>query len=381
MKQPSAAITSMPRSGIRVIMDLAMAMPDCIRLEVGEPNFATAPHIIEASHRAALDGQTKYTDNSGIIGLREAIAEHREIQTGANVQPEQVIVTSGAMGALFSTFTVLLDPGDEVIVFNPSWPNYQMQLQLIGATPVMVATSAANGYLPTVEQLEAAETSRTKVVVVNTPSNPTGAMIDGDRLASLVEFTRSIDAYLVADEVYEEIVFDKLHVPTASHDTDGRVVSIHSFSKTYAMTGWRVGYAVAPPDLASLIRKCQEPIIGCVNAPAQHAALAALTGPQEMVEEMRNAYRERRDIVLDLLDRAGVPAFKPEGAFYMWVDISKSGRTDADFAVDLIKNHKVAVVPGTTFGAENTGRVRITLAADSNELEEGVRRLISEVER
>jgi len=369
----------MPRSGIRVIMDLAMAMPDCIRLEVGEPNFPTAPHIIDAAHRAALDGQTRYTDNSGINGLREAIAEHRGLCAGRTVLADQVVVTTGAMGALFSALIALVDPGDEVIVFDPGWPNYRMQLQLIGAKPVVVATTEATGHIPTVEQLEAVATPRTKVVMVNSPSNPTGAVIDRGRMAGLVEFVRSVDAYMVSDEVYEEMVFDESYVSAAVHDTDGRVVSIHSFSKTYAMTGWRVGYAVASPEVAPFIRKCQEPTIGCVNAPAQYAALAALTGSQELVEGMRCAYRDRRDTVLPLLEAAGVPAFKPGGAFYLWVDISGSGRTDMEFATDLIQNQKVAVVPGTAFGSGNTGRVRISLATDPDELNEGVRRLIDEV--
>tara|TARA_Y100000590_G_scaffold87160_1_gene97710 strand:+ start:2390 stop:3505 length:1116 start_codon:yes stop_codon:yes gene_type:complete len=371
----------MPRSGIREIMDIAMGMPDCIRLEVGEPNFATAPHIIEAAHRAALEGHTRYTDNSGIFELRAALAEQAAESTDREVLPEQIIVTSGAMGALFSTLTCVLEPGDEVIVLSPSWPNYQMQLQLLGAVARVVETSPENGYLPTIQQLEEATNAATKALLINTPCNPTGAVIPSDLLNEITQFARHADLFLIADEVYSRITFEEPQIPTACYDTDARVVSINSFSKTYAMTGWRVGYAIAPASLAPLIRKCQEPTVGCVNAPAQYASLAALTGPQHLVEEMRNAYLNRRNISLEMLSQANVPVFTPGGAFYLWIDISQSGRTAQDFALDLIHNHQVAIVPGTTFGAENSDRVRISLASDASDLQEGLRRLISELER
>lgn len=381
MRTASSAIRSMPRSGIREIMDVAMGMPDCIRLEVGEPNFTTAPHIIEAAHHAALEGHTRYTDNSGIFELRAAIAEQAEESTGREVLPEQIIVTSGAMGALFSTLTCLLDPGDEVIILNPSWPNYQMQLQLLGATARVVETSSENAYLPTIQQLEEATNAATKALLINTPCNPTGAMFSGDLLNEIAQFARRADLFLIADEVYNRITFEEPQIPTACYDTDGRVVSINSFSKTYAMTGWRVGYAIAPASLAPLIRKCQEPTVGCVNAPAQYACLAALTGPQHLVEEMRIAYLSRRDIALEMLSQANIPVCTPGGAFYLWVDVSQSGRTAKDFSLDLIHNHQVAIVPGTTFGAENSDRVRISLASDASDLQEGLRRLISELKR
>ncbi|HCO13745.1 MAG TPA: aminotransferase class I/II [Gemmatimonadetes bacterium] len=381
MRAASSAIRSMPRSGIREIMDIAMGMPDCIRLEVGEPNFATAPHIIEAAHRAALEGHTRYTDNSGIFELRAALAEQAAESTDREVLPEQIIVTSGAMGALFSTLTCVLEPGDEVIVLSPSWPNYQMQLQLLGAVARVVETSPENGYLPTIQQLEEATNAATKALLINTPCNPTGAVIPSDLLNEITQFARHADLFLIADEVYSRITFEEPQIPTACYDTDARVVSINSFSKTYAMTGWRVGYAIAPASLAPLIRKCQEPTVGCVNAPAQYASLAALTGPQHLVEEMRNAYLNRRNISLEMLSQANVPVFTPGGAFYLWIDISQSGRTAQDFALDLIHNHQVAIVPGTTFGAENSDRVRISLASDASDLQEGLRRLISELER
>ena len=267
-------------------------------------------------------------------------AEQAEESTGREVLPEQIIVTSGAMGALFSTLTCLLDPGDEVIILNPSWPNYQMQLQLLGATARVVETSSENAYLPTIQQLEEATNAATKALLINTPCNPTGAMFSGDLLNEIAQFARRADLFLIADEVYNRITFEEPQIPTACYDTDGRVVSINSFSKTYAMTGWRVGYAIAPASLAPLIRKCQEPTVGCVNAPAQYACLAALTGPQHLVEEMRIAYLSRRDIALEMLSQANIPVCTPGGAFYLWVDISQSGRTAKDFSLDLIHNHQ-----------------------------------------
>jgi len=379
VKPLSQALGSIPRSGIRVIMDMAVRVPGCIRLVAGEPNFPTPPHIVEAANQAAREGHTKYTDNSGIIELRQCVAERISQRAGRPVGDDQVIVTPGAVAALFTTLMAIVDPGDEVIVVSPAWPNYVMQIQLVGARPVTVITTEATGYVPTVGQLEAAVSDRTKAIIINSPSNPTGAVFSEEGLDEILCFARAADIYVISDEVYEEVVYELPHVSATSHDPDGRVVGIFSLSKSYAMTGWRVGYAVAPEHIAPHIRKCQEPTVSCVNAPAQYAALAALTGPQDAVVEMRNAYRDRRDNVHEILASAGVPALKPGGAFYMWVDIGGAGKSDIAFSTSLIENRQVAVVPGSTFGPANTERVRISLATAPDELYEGVHRLVEEI--
>ena len=379
MKSLSQAVTGMPRSGIRVIWDKASSLPNCIRLEVGEPNFPTAPHIVKAAHRAAIEGHTKYTDNSGIPELREQIAERFSHRTGRSATADQVVVTTGAVAALYASLMSIVDPGDEVIVMSPSWPNYLMQLRLLGAQPVTVTTTETTGHVPTQEQLESVVSDRTKAMLINSPGNPTGAVFNDEQLGEILEFARRTDLYVISDEVYEEIVYEHPHVPAASHDTDGRVIGIYSLSKSNAMTGWRVGYAVASNQLATQIRKCQEPTVSCVNGPAQYAALAALTGPQVAVAEMREAYRERRDSVKEILTSAGVPALNPGGAFYVWIDISAAGKSDMDFATGLIENRQVTVVPGSTFCPGNDDRVRISLATAPDELYEGVHRLVEEI--
>ncbi|HIF56222.1 MAG TPA: aminotransferase class I/II-fold pyridoxal phosphate-dependent enzyme [Gemmatimonadetes bacterium] len=378
MKPLSRSVSSMPRSGIRVIMDRAFGLTDCIRLEVGEPNFPTPQHVIEAADEAARSGKTRYTENPGIPELRSRIAEIFTEDTGRKTEVGDVVVTTGAMAALYTTLMSIADPGDEVIVMSPSWPNYLMQMTLLGIRPVTVSTNETNGHVPTIEQLESAVSVRTKAVLLNSPCNPTGAVINQTQMARIIDFARRADIYVISDEVYDKIVYEGTHVSAASYDSDGRVVCIHSFSKTYSMTGWRVGYAVAPPEIATLIRKCQEPTVSCVNAPAQYAALAALNGPQEIIGEMRDAYRERRDEVNRLLSSSGISALNPAGAFYIWVDISSSQRSDVDFAMDLVDKHQVTVVPGSTFGPSNEDRVRISLATTPDQLYEGIRRLIEE---
>jgi|ETNmetMinimDraft_16_1059900.scaffolds.fasta_scaffold07191_3 aspartate/methionine/tyrosine aminotransferase len=378
MKPLSLSVTSMPRSGIRVIMDRAFNLPDCIRLEVGEPNFPTPQHVLDATDRAARAGMTKYTQNTGIPELRSRLAEVFTESTGQATDMAQVVVTTGAMAALYTTLMSIADPEDEVLVMSPSWPNYLMQMGLLGIRPITVLTTAANGYIPTIAQLESAVSKRTKALLINSPSNPTGAVISQTQMAEILEFARTADIYVISDEVYDQFVYDDDHASAASHDSDGRVICINSFSKTYSMTGFRVGYAIAPPEIATLIGKCQEPTTSCVNAPAQYGALAALNGPKEIITEMLEAYRERRSEVNHLLSSAGIPALHPKGAFYVWIDISSSKRSDMDFALDLIDRHRVTVVPGSTFGPGNDDRVRISLATSPDDLYEGVRRLIEE---
>jgi aspartate aminotransferase len=378
MKPLSRSVSSMPRSGIRVIMDRAFGLADCIRLEVGEPNFPTPQHILEAADEAARSGKTRYTESPGIPELTSRIAEIFTEDTGRKTDMGDVVVTTGAMAALYTTLMSIADPGDEIIVMSPSWPNYLMQMTLLGLRPVTVSTNETNGHVPTIEQLESAVSDRTKAVLINSPCNPTGAVIDQTQMAQIIDFARRADIYVISDEVYDKIVYEGNHVSAASHDSDGRVVCIHSFSKTYSMTGWRVGYAVAPPEIATQIRKCQEPTVSCVNAPAQYAALAALNGPQEIIGKMRDAYRKRRDEVNRLLSSSGISALNPGGAFYIWVDISSSQRSDVDFAMDLVDKHQVTVVPGSAFGPNNEDRVRISLATAPDQLYEGIRRLIEE---
>ena len=378
--RPSQPIAAMPRSGIREVMEMANAIDGAIRLETGEPNFNTPPHVCEAAAKAAFDGFTKYTANAGIGPLREALAVKVAERNGIDATAEQVVVTSGAVAGIYSSMVSLVDPGAEMLLGDPSWPNYAQMMQLLKITPVHFPLRAENGLVPQAADVEPLITERTRAIMLNSPGNPTGAVTDAAALADLMELARRHDLLVFADEVYDEIVFDEPYVPAAPLDTDGRVITFFSFSKTYAMTGWRVGYLVVPPGVSPLIVRAQEPITSCVNAPAQMGALAAVTGPQDCVAEMRDAYRHRRDLVTEFLTGRDIPHVRPRGAFYLMIDVSRSGRSGMDFALRLLKEKQVAAVPGDTFGPGSGRFVRVSLATAPDLLIEGVTRLADAVD-
>ena len=378
--QPSQPIAAMPRSGIREVMEMANAIDGAIRLETGEPNFNTPRHVCEAAAKAAFDGFTKYTANAGIPPLREALAVKVTERNGIDATADQVVVTSGAVAGIYSSMVSLVDPGAEMLLGDPSWPNYAQMMQLLKITPVHFPLRAENGLVPQAADVEPLITERTQAIMLNSPGNPTGAVTDAAALADLMELARRHDLLVFADEVYDEIVFDEPYVPAAPLDTDGRVITFFSFSKTYAMTGWRVGYLVVPPGVSPLIVRAQEPITSCVNAPAQMGALAAVTGPQDCVAEMRDAYRHRRDIVTEFLTGRGIPHVRPRGAFYLMIDVSRSGRSGMDFVLRLLEEKQVAVVPGDTFGPGSGRFVRVSLATAPDLLMEGVARLADAVD-
>ena len=378
--RPSQPIAAMPRSGIREVMELASGIDGVIHLETGEPNFATPRHICEAAAAAAFDGFTKYTPNAGIMPLREALAAKVRDRNGIDASAEQVVVTSGAVAGIYSSMVALVDPGAEMLLSDPSWPNYAQMMRLLKITPVHFPLRAEAGLVPQAADVEPLITERTEAIMLNSPGNPSGAVTPRSALADLMELARIHDLLVFSDEVYDEVWFDEPPSPAAPLDTDGRVITFFSFSKTYAMTGWRVGYLVTPPGVAPLIVRAQEPITSCVNAPAQMGAVAAVTGPQECVAEMRDSYRHRRDLVTEFLTGRGIPHVRPRGAFYLMIDVSGSGSSGMDFVLRLLKQKRVAVVPGDTFGPGSGRFVRISLATATEPLLEGVERLADAVE-
>ena len=375
MVRPSRAVQSLPRSGIREIMELAWTVGDAIHLEVGEPNFPTPDHIVEAAHQAAVDGFTRYTPNAGIPELREVLSAKVLERNGIDASADRIVVTPGAVVGLYSVIAAVADPGTEILVSDPSWPNYQLMMDLLGIRPVRFPLSAEDDFIPNAARIEPHITDRTRALLLNSPGNPTGATTPREALEELIELARAYDLWVLSDEVYDEIWFDQPSVSAGPLDPDGRVITFFSFSKTYAMTGWRVGYLVAPPELTESVIKAQEPVTSCVNAPAQKAAVAAITGPQEIVAEMRKSYHQRRDLVADLLEEEGIPYVRPTGAFYLMADVSSSGLNDLQFARRLVLERGVAVVPGTTFGPDSGAYVRISLATATDPLLEGVSRL------
>lgn len=380
MRRPSQTLTRMPRSGIREIFDLAHGIPDAIHLEVGEPDFPTPEHICQAAAEAAFAGFTHYTPNAGIPELREAIVGKLLERNDVDVEVDRVVVTTGAGGGLFTAIRALTDPGDGVLIPDPSWPNYAMMATVQELDVQYFPLRPEDGLVPTPEHIEPHLTERSRVLLVNSPGNPTGVVIHPETMRQLVDFAEANDLWLISDEVYDEMTFGRDHISALTMVPNGHVIGAFSFSKTYAMTGWRVGYVVATPEVASLITKCQEPISSCVNSPAQKAAVAALTGPQDAVAEMRSAYRERRDRATEILDAAGLPHAMPEGAFYLWVDVSGTGMSDIDFARKLVLDRQVAVVPGTAFGPTSGAYIRISLASALDDLVEGVRRTVAAVQ-
>jgi aspartate aminotransferase len=372
---PSAAMAALPRSGIRAIMELAMERGDTLNLSFGEPDFDTPPHIVEAAAAAARAGRTRYTASRGITELREAAAASISRRAGHGVAPDQIVATVGGVQGIFSTLAALADRGDAVLVPDPSWPNYVGICTLLGLEVVRYPLPAAQGFEPDLDVLEQlAKRPGVKVLITNTPSNPTGAVWQRDTVAATVDIAVRNGLYVLSDEVYDEMAFDGVHVPSAPFAPD-HVVTVYSLSKTYAMTGWRIGYLAAPAELVGPLSKVPEVEVSCPTAPAQWAAVAALSGPQDCVREMRDAYRSRRDLAVAALRAEDLFVAEPRGAFYIFADVSAATSDTLEFAKHLVREHGVACAPGDTFGPGGAGLVRISLAAAPEDVTEGIRRI------
>jgi aspartate/methionine/tyrosine aminotransferase len=382
VKAPARAIAAMPRSGIREVMELASRREGVLHLEVGEPDFQTPAHIVEAAARAAADGYTKYTPNRGLDSVVEAICDKLSRRNGIVAEPEQVVVTAGAVGGIMGALIALVEPGEDVLLPDPGWPNYEMMAAVIGARTVAYPLEPSLRYEPDLERLaELAARPRAKAIVVNSPGNPTGAVWSRDTVERVVEIARAHGLFVISDEVYEEIVFEGEHVSPATFDEEGRVVTVSGVSKSYAMTGWRIGYLAASPEVAGLVAKVQEPLVACAAAVSQRAAEAALRGPQDCVVAMRDAYRRRRDVAVAALGEHGLGVSEPRGAFYILADIGRATDDTYAFARALVADHAVAVAPGATFGPAGRGLVRLSLASATDVIEEGIARLATAVEQ
>lgn len=360
---------------------MAATIPDAIHLEVGESDFPTPPHVIQAAAAAATRGDTQCTPSAGLPALREALAQKVSSRNRVDVALEQILVTPGAIAGLHAAIVVLCDPGDQVLVPDPGWPNYQLICDIQGVEVVRYPLRPEDGYLPNPALMERLLTRRSKVLLLNSPANPTGTVIDRSDMLAVMDLADQHDLWVLSDEVYDEVCFRYDVAPSAAAVGDPeRVVSVWSFSKTYAMTGWRVGYVAAPTGVASHLAKTQQPITAGVNAPAQFGALEAVAGPQEVVAVMRRAYRKRRDDTVAALQRSRVPQVIPAGAFYLWVDVSSTGLSSMEFSKRLLIEQHVAVTPGVAFGPASDAFVRMSLATESTVLQEGTERLIAAME-
>jgi aspartate/methionine/tyrosine aminotransferase len=371
-------IAALPRSGIRELMEAVWETPDAIVLTAGEPSFPTPPHVVAAASAAALAGKTKYVGESGIPELREALAAKVRAINGYDAQPENIVVSAGGGEGIYASLAALLAPGDGILLPDPGWPNFAMAATMLRADQKFYALDARSDWMPDVDELERLCDARTRVLLLNAPSNPLGSTITRERLADLVTFAERRGLWILSDECYDEVVFEGGVRSTAAVAGGlDRVIAVYTFSKTYAMTGWRIGYVVAPERAVKQIGKLQEPLISCVNVPTQYGALAALTGPHAIVDEMVAVYRARRDAVCALLAEAGIPALRPSGAFYVWVDIGAAGMNSRDFAFAFLREMKVGVAPGTAFGKRGDRFIRVSLATETAALLEAMRRLVA----
>jgi aspartate aminotransferase len=369
-------------SGIREISNEALRTPGAIRLDVGQPNFPTPKHIGDAGKRAIDENQTFYTHTQGMISLREKIAAKLERVNGIPVTPDRIACGPGGVGAIAAVFGAVLERGDEVLLPDPGWPNTRLMLAWTGARGVFYPCLAADAFQPDLDALARLVTPRTKLLLINSPNNPTGAVYPVATITRLVELAQRNNLWLLSDECYDQIILDGSWTSPASlAPEDPRIASVFTFSKSYSMTGWRIGYVAGSAELIDTATKVLESNSSCVSTISQVAAEAALDGPQDCVGEMVAAYRHRRDVVVDILREADMLVNEPTGAFYCMADISHSHLNAHDFAFKLLRERGVSVAPGSAFGEVAADAVRISLASSDTDLREGVGRLAEFVQQ
>lgn len=369
---------NIPTSGIREILNLAIKNPRSLRLETGEPDSAPAPHILEAYVKASQNGHNRYTATEGIPRLREVLSEKLLQVNRISRAPDEILVTPGGIAALFLSFVGTTKPGEEILVPDPGWPDYLGGMASLGIRAVPYALPAPE-YLPDPEAVERAVSPETRAVVLNFPGNPTGRIPPAPLVQALVDIARRHDLWIISDEVYDQIVFEG-EVWSPARIAPERTLSVYSFSKTYAMTGWRLGYLSGPRDAVASLARAAMGMWSSVSEPLQYAAIAALEGPQDSIASQCQRYRARRDRAIATLTEANLVANRPQGAFYLLADIRRSGMASRQFALELLRQQDVAVAPGTAFGHLTEGWVRISLASHDDTLDQGLRRLIQFVD-
>lgn len=369
------ALGDLPVSGIREILGLALARPGTLRLETGEPDFPPPSHVIEAFHEAALAGKNHYTPTVGIEQLREALAQKIWRVNHVRREPDDILVTPGGIPGLFLSFMGTLATGDEVLIPDPGWPDYLAGVKSLGGVVVPYPLEFP-GLMPDVEVMERLVSPRTRALVVNFPGNPTGVIPPRSVIEDLVALARRHGLWIISDEVYDEIVFTPEGPFSPARLAPDITFQIFSFSKTYAMTGWRLGYMAGPRVPMESLARVAAGAWSSVSEPLQYAGLAALAGPETMVVEMRDRYRERRDAATHLLNgELGLDSTHPEGAFYLLVDVRQAGLDSRTLALELLDRYQVAVAPGSAFGRMSSHHVRLSLASHRDVLLEGARRL------
>ncbi|MBN3555670.1 aminotransferase [Fictibacillus nanhaiensis] len=376
-KYLSNTVQSIQPSGIRRFFDLASSMENVISLGVGEPDFVTPWNVIEASYHSLEQGYTAYTANAGLFELRKEISRYMKRRFGVTYSAEdEMVVTVGASQAIDIALRAVLNPGEEVIVVEPSFVSYAPTVTLAGGIPVPVNTYSEDDFKLQPEQIEAAITDKTKVLMLCSPNNPTGTVLSKGDLERIAEVVEKHDLLVISDEIYAELTYDEPYTsfPAVKNMRD-RTILISGFSKAFAMTGWRLGFACGPKAILQAMLKIHQYTMMCAPTMAQHAALEALVNGQKDVVKMKESYRQRRSLVIHALEEMGLSCHVPGGAFYVFPSIEKTGLSSEEFAEQLLMKEQVAVVPGSVFGKSGEGHVRCSYATSVQKLEEAMRRI------
>jgi len=373
----AARVNGVPPSGIRKFFDIVATMKDVISLGIGEPDFVSPQPILEAGINSLRAGHTAYTSNSGIFELRKLLSDHLNRLYSVRYDPEsELLITVGVSEALLLALVATCEPGSEVIVPEPCFVAYQPTVVFAGGVPVAVPTYVDQGFQVTVEDLERARTPRTRAILLGYPNNPTGAVLERSRLVEIAEWAEKHNLLVVSDEIYDRLTYGIEHTCiSALPGMAERTILLGGFSKSHAMTGWRIGYAAAPPAILGAMRKVHQYIIMSAPTTGQEAAIEALKSGEPYVEAMRQEYDRRRRVIVDGFNRLGLTCFEPRGAFYAFPSIKSTGLTDEDFSERLLMEEKVAMIPGSAFGKSGTGHVRASYATSLPNIEEALIRL------
>ena len=363
-------------SGIRKFTNMLVDYPDAINLTIGQPDFPTPAHVKEAAKLAIDQNHTSYTPNAGIVDLRKAISAFYENQYGLSYNPQdEIIVTHGASGALTIALRTILAEGCEVVLSAPAYPGYIPLIELCGAIPVCVDT-AATDFVLTADLIEKHITDKTRCVILPSPCNPVGTIIEDAELQKIADLLKDKEIFVISDEIYSELIYGKTHKSIASYEgMRHKTIVINGVSKSHSMTGWRIGYTLAPSYLTKEMTKLNGYYISCASSISQHAALAALTVGLKDPVEMKKEYQARRDFVYNRLVAMGFDVVKPDGAFYIFPSIKKTGMKSFDFCINLLKEQELATVPGSAFSQFGEGYIRLSFAQPLEVLQEGMERL------
>mgnify|MGYP001141004765 FL=1 len=384
MRNPLAEkVVDIPFSGIRKFFDIVSEMPDAISLGVGEPDFDTPWHIRDEGIYSLEKGRTFYTSNSGLKELRQEIANYMKRRQNLEYDPmKEVLITVGGSEAIDIGMRVMLNPGEEVLIPQPSYVSYEPCVVLAGGVPVIINLKEENEFRLTAQELLDAITEKTKILVLPFPNNPTGAILEEKDLREIAKVCVEKDIFVMSDEIYAELTYKEKHISIAQMPgMQERTILINGFSKAYAMTGWRLGYACGPAAIIEQMLKVHQYAIMCAPTTSQYAAVEALKNGDEDVQEMREAYNQRRRYLIHAFREMGLECFEPFGAFYIFPSIQEFGMTSEEFATRLLKEEKVAVVPGTAFGACGEGFLRISYAYSLENLKIAIERIGDFVER